>query len=85
MEPQEIKGKIFDFLAKTKNADGLTYDTELFKSKYITSLFALQIVMFIEKEFAIKLGRKDINEKNFHTINAMADLVSRYLDAKGDR
>ena len=83
MEHQDIQRKIFDFLAKAKTADGLTYDTELFKSKYITSLFALQIVMFIEKEFAIKLNRKDISEKNFHTINAMADLVSRYLDAKG--
>ncbi len=81
MEKQEIKERIYQFLTKLKKADGLEYDTELFKSKYITSLFALQIVQFIEKEFHIKLGRKDITEANFHTINAMAELVHQRLSS----
>ena len=81
MEQQEIKERIYQFLTKLKKADGLEYDTELFKSKYITSLFALQIVQFIEKEFHIKLGRKDIPEANFHTINAMAELVHQRLSS----
>ena len=81
MEQQEIKERIYQFLTKLKKADGLEYDTELFKSKYITSLFALQIVQFIEKEFHIKLGRKDITEANFHTINAMAELVHQRLSS----
>ena len=81
MEQQEIKERIHQFLTKLKKADGLEYDTELFKSKYITSLFALQIVQFIEKEFHIKLGRKDITEANFHTINAMAELVHQRLSS----
>lgn len=81
MELQEIREKIYNFLAQLKPTDGLQFDTELFKSKYITSLFALQIVMFLEKEFKIKLNRKDINEQNFHTINAMADLVALRLNS----
>ena len=81
MGQQEIKERIYQFLTKLKKADGLEYDTELFKSKYITSLFALQIVQFIEKEFHIKLGRKDITEANFHTINAMAELVHQRLSS----
>lgn len=81
MEQQEIKERIYQFLTKLKKADGLEYDTELFKSKYITSLFALQIVQFIEKGFHIKLGRKDITEANFHTINAMAELVHQRLSS----
>ena len=85
MELQEIREKIYGFLAQLKPADGLAYDTELFKSKYITSLFALQIVMFIEKEFKIKLGRKDISENNFHTIDAMAELVAAHLNGGGGK
>ena len=81
MEQQEIKERIYQFLTKLKKADGLEYDTELFKSKYITSLFALQIVQFTEQEFHIKLGRKDITEANFHTINAMAELVHQRLSS----
>lgn len=85
MELQEIKERIYQFLTRLKKADGLQYDTELFKSKYITSLFALQIVQFIEKEFRIKLGRKEICEQNFHTIDAMAELVQRHLNGEGEK
>ncbi len=85
MELQEIREKIYGFLARLKPAEGLQYDTELFKSKYITSLFALQIVMFLEKEFRIKLNRKDISEQNFHTINAMAELVALRLGGGGGK
>lgn len=74
-QTQEI---IYNFMMEHKKSDDLTCETELFKSRYINSLFALQIVMFVEKTFQIKLKRKDISEKNFHTINAIAELVERY-------
>ncbi len=85
MEREEICKSIHSFLMEKKKVAGLQYDTELFKSKYITSLFALQIVLFIEKEFGIKLARKDISEKNFHTIDAMADLVCMRLTKGNER
>ena len=85
MELQVIKEQIYDFLAQLKPAAGLQYDTELFKSKYITSLFAIQIVTFLEKQFKIKLSRKDISEQNFHTINAMAELVALRLETGGKK
>ncbi|HJH62594.1 MAG TPA: hypothetical protein IAC84_04940 [Firmicutes bacterium] len=84
MEAQVIKERIYQFLIQLKQADGLQYDTELFQSKYITSLFALQIVQFIEREFHLKLGRRDITEQNFHTIDAMAELVQRRLAGGGE-
>lgn len=74
--------KIFQFFVDKKKADGLTYDTELLKSKHINSLFALQIVTFVEKEFHIKLGRKEISTENFHSINAIAALVDSHLSQK---
>lgn len=79
MELNEIKEMIFRFFEEQKKSEGLEYDTELLKSKYVTSLFALQIVAFVEEEFHIKLKRKEISEKNFHSINAIADLVTSHL------
>lgn len=72
--------RIFQFFVQQNRAEGLTYDTELLKSKHINSLFALQIVTFVEKEFGIKLKRKEISEQNFHTIRAIAALVDSHLD-----
>ncbi len=71
--------RIFQFFVDNQKADGLTYDTELLKSRHINSLFALQIVVFVEKEFGFKLGRKEITEQNFHSINAIAALVDKHM------
>lgn len=75
----DTRERIYQFFVQKNKAEGLDYDTELLRSKHINSLFALQIVMFVEKEFSIKLPRKDISEENFHSINAIAALVDRHL------
>lgn len=80
MDTQDTRERIFQFFVEKNRADGLTYDTELLKSRHINSLFALQIVMFVEKEFQVKLARKEISPENFHSINAMAALVDRHLN-----
>lgn len=72
--------RIFQFFVEQNRADGLSYDTELLKSRHINSLFALQIVLFVEREFGIKLGKKEISPENFHSINAIAALVDRHLN-----
>ncbi len=82
MDKQEIRERIYRFFVEEKKAAGLQYDTELLKSKYVNSLFALQMVAFVEKEFGIKLKRKEISEKNFHSINAIADLVETHVGKK---
>lgn len=75
----DTRERIFQFFVDKKKADGLTYDTELLKSKHINSLFALEIVLFVEREFGIKLAKKEISMDNFHSINAIAALVDSHL------
>lgn len=82
MDNMDTRARIFRFFREKKRAEGLTYDTELLKSRYINSLFALQIVMFVEKEFGVKLGRREISPENFHSISAIAALVDSHLSGK---
>ncbi len=77
-----LQEKIFEFFKNKKKTDGLEYDTDLFEKGFVNSLFALEIVMWLEKEFKIKLKRADINQDNFKTINNMAALVERLTDGK---
>lgn len=65
------------FIEKNKADENLTWDTNLLGGGYVNSLFALEIVMFLEKEFKIRIKRKDINDDNFRTINNMTALVER--------
>lgn len=63
----------------SKGINDIENDTDLFKGGYVNSLFALEVVMFLEKEFKIKIKNKDITEKNFKTVNSMAEVVEKYL------
>ena len=67
--------RILEFF-KAKGND-INVDTDLFKGGYVNSLFALEVVMYLEKEFKIK--NKDITEKNFKTVAQIAKTVENYL------
>lgn len=77
-----VQESVMAFL-KGKNPEAeLDYETEIFKSGIVNSLFALELVMFVEKEFHIKLKHKDIRLENFTTINRIAALVDRLREGE---
>ncbi|MBV9355452.1 MAG: acyl carrier protein [Chloroflexi bacterium] len=52
-------------------------DEDIFASGFVNSLFAIQLVMFVEKEFQIELEDEDLELDNFRTVRAVAQLVTR--------
>lgn len=78
-ESKDIKEIVKTFLSsKNKNTE-LDDDTNLFKNGFVNSLFALEIVTFIEKTFKVKLSKSDISKENFETVNKICALVERLL------
>lgn len=77
MDTKDTKEIILGFFKERGKAEGLGYETDLFKGGYINSLFALEMVVFLEDTFKIKIRNKDITEKNFKTIENIADVVER--------
>lgn len=72
-----IEDKIIDFFREKGIVDNIMPDTNLFTGNYINSLFALEMVMYLENTFKIKIKNKDINEENFKTIGNITALVAR--------
>lgn len=82
-----MRERILRFFREKKKIDSVGYDTDLFESGVVNSLFALEIVLFLEREFHIRLSRRQINEENFRTIGKMAELVEKMggvYDGKDD-
>ncbi|MBF0466405.1 MAG: acyl carrier protein [Nitrospirae bacterium] len=79
MTPEEIKTKVRAFLLKYIKKPDLKDDEDYFASKLINSLFAMQLVMFVEKEFKVKVEDKDLDIKNFNAIDSISSLVTRKL------
>ncbi|GAA4527189.1 phosphopantetheine-binding protein [Nonomuraea ferruginea] len=50
---------------------------DLFELGLVNSLFALQLVQFVENEFSIKAEREDLDIVNFSSIDALTAFVLR--------
>ena len=74
-----MKDKIRRFLSQNKNIDGISDDDDLFENGFVNSLFALQLIMFIEKEYKIRIPDEKIKEDNFRSVNAIINTVSSIL------
>ncbi|MBB5873484.1 acyl carrier protein [Allocatelliglobosispora scoriae] len=50
---------------------------DIFQLGFINSLFAMELVMFIEKTFAVTIPNDELRIDNFRTAKSMAELVDR--------
>lgn len=77
----EIKIRTREFLARFFQNLELDDDEDIFALGFVNSLFAMQLVLFIEKEFAISIENDDLDIDNFRSLNAIANLVERKTSA----
>ena len=76
MNEDNIKFKIKEFLAKFFQNYDLQDDEDIFALGFVNSLFAMQLVLFVEKTFAITVEDEDLDIDNFRTINALTNLIT---------
>ena len=74
----ENKQRIRAFLAQyIRNHEALQDDEDMFAAGHVNSLFAMQLVLFIESDFGIRLPNSDLRLDNFRTIDNIAALIQR--------
>jgi methoxymalonate biosynthesis acyl carrier protein len=74
---QEVKIKIKQFLMQFFGDHDLQEDEDIFSLGFVNSMFAMQLVLFIEKEFQVTIENEDLDFENFKTINAIVNLLKR--------
>ncbi|WP_379155598.1 acyl carrier protein [Paenibacillus sp. sgz5001063] len=75
----EVKASIRQFLSRYIKNVTLEDHDDIFASGFVNSLFAMQLVMFLESQFKIRIQNNDMNFDNFRTIDAIAELVDRLV------
>lgn len=79
----DVERSLLDFLSRhTKRA--WEPDVDLFASGAVSSLFAMQLVVFLESTFDVVVGGDDLTLDNFRSVNAMTALVGRLRAGAGD-
>lgn len=74
---EDIKGKTRAFLSRFFKKHELGDDEDIFSLGFVNSLFAMQLVMFLEKEFGVRVDNKDLDLDNFKTVNTIEDFVNK--------
>ncbi len=75
LSESDIRGSVRRFFAG-RSRDGKLEDSDnIFESGYLNSLLAMQLVMFLEKEFSITIENEDLEPKNFQSINLICEFV----------
>ena len=80
MEPANVdshKTKLRNFLHRYISNHEFSDAEDIFASGFVNSLFAMQLVLFLENEFGITIGNEDLNLDNFRSIDALSSLILR--------
>ena len=72
-----IKETVKRFILSSIAIQHLKDDDDLFESGIVNSLFAVQLMTYIEKVFAIEVVMDDLDMENFKSLNAATAFVLR--------
>ena len=84
MPTDDLKPRIREFLSRSFDSSALTDDDDIFAAGRVTSLFAMELVVFIEERIGVRLDDADLDRENFKSINSMASLIERKRAAQSD-
>ena len=76
-EEKKVRETVTNFLLSSIHITNLSDDDNLFASGIVNSLFAVQLMTFLEKTFVIELGMDDLDIENFKSVNATTAFVMR--------
>ena len=54
-------------------------ETPLIDGGHLTSLQAVELVIFLEERFQVQIDPEDVNEQEFHSVETIAGLVESKL------
>ncbi len=72
-----IKAALRAFIAEATSISGIGDDADLYESGVANSLFAIQLMTFVEQRFGIDIDADDLDMDNFRSLDATAALVLR--------
>jgi len=75
MTQSDARSKVRAFLEKFIRDQDFEDGDNVFALGLVNSLMAMQLVLFLEKEFGVKFTNQDLNLKNFRSVDSMVELL----------
>lgn len=74
------KQKVEEFIKRYITKVNFDEDTDIFGLGVVNSLFAMQLVLFIEQNFDISVDNNDIGSEKFNSINSIVAYIQERVD-----
>ncbi len=71
---------VMEFLGKYFDVSKVNKDDNIFELGFVNSLFAMQMVSFLENEFDFEISNDELNLDNFKSINS----ILAFIDSKSE-
>ncbi|MEV0201452.1 acyl carrier protein [Nonomuraea sp. NPDC050691] len=75
----DTQGQILGFVRDRYPQAEITESQDIFALGFVNSLFAMELVMFVEKTFGVTIPNEELRIDNFRTATSMSELVTRLL------
>ncbi len=75
MTDNNIKSIVSEYIESSTNITGLAYDMDIFEEGLVNSLFAIELMTYLEKEFSIKITMDDLDMSHFKSVDSIAAFV----------
>ena len=76
----DIKLKLRSFLNTYFEDCEINDDDNIFEIGHISSLLAMQLVLFLEKEYRIKVANEEMDMSNFKSLNAIENFIIKNIN-----
>jgi acyl carrier protein len=72
----QLENEVRTFLGKYVSDPDVDADLDLFGSGLVNSLYAMQLVLFVEKQYGIQVANEDLDYENFKSVNAVIAFIT---------
>ncbi len=72
---QEIESAVKRYIGERIDLEHVYAETNIFDEGLVNSLFAIELMTFLEQAFQIKIGMDDLDMTNFHSMHNITVFV----------
>jgi acyl carrier protein len=84
LSPDAVSQELCDFLHDALRQP-VQIDDDIFALGMANSMFALELIVFIETRYGLTLEGEDLTRDNFRSAQAMSQLVMKHAPEVGDQ
>lgn len=79
----ELKKEINRYIREKAKLEHLDDDEDIFATGVVNSLFTIQLMTWLEKEYRIKITMEDLDMSHFRTPGSIAHFTEKKLSSDG--